>query len=106
MPSLSSNAGTATIPLVYQVGRRTVGRRAALVAAALTTLAPFMVYYSTEARAYGLMMLAVLLSTLGVLLALDTERTRWWVLYGVSASAPPSICTTRRCSCSRCSSYG
>ena len=46
-----------------------------------------MIYYSTEARAYGLMMLAVLLSTLGILLALDTGRTRWWVLYAVSACA-------------------
>ena len=50
-------AGTATIPLVYLLGLRTVGRRAALLASALTALSPFMIYYSAEARAYGLLML-------------------------------------------------
>ena len=33
-------AGAATIPLVYLLGVRTVGRRAALVATALTTFSP------------------------------------------------------------------
>ena len=46
-------AGAVTIPLVYAVGVRTVGRRAAIVAAALTALSPFMVYYSAEARGYA-----------------------------------------------------
>src|SRR5947209_4342217 len=51
MPSIV--AGTLTIPLVYMLGVRSVGRRAALLAAALTCLSPFMIYYSSEARAYG-----------------------------------------------------
>jgi Dolichyl-phosphate-mannose-protein mannosyltransferase len=85
LPSLI--AGTVTIPIVFAVGKRSVGLVAAVVASALTTLSPFMIYYSTEARAYGLMMLAVLLSTLGILLALETGRARWWVLYAVSACA-------------------
>ena len=80
-------AGTATIPLVYLLGLRTVGRRAALVATAATALAPFMVYYSAEARAYGVMILAVRVSTLAMLLALDTGRARWWVVYAVAACA-------------------
>ena len=46
-----------------------------------------MIYYSTEARAYGLMMFAVLVSTLAILLALDTGKTRWWIVYAVSACA-------------------
>ena len=80
-------AGTATIPLVYAVGLRTVGRRAALLAAALTTLSPFMIYYSTEARAYGLLIFLVLGSTLSMLLAVDTGRRRYWALYAVCSAA-------------------
>ncbi len=80
-------AGTATIPLVYAVGARTVGRRAALVATALTALSPFMIYYSAEARAYGLLMFFVLAATLSMLLAVDTGRRRYWVLYAVCSAA-------------------
>lgn len=85
LPSLI--AGAAAIPLVYLVGVRTVGRRAALVAAALTTLSPFMAYYSAEARGYALVVALVLLSTLALLLAVDGGRTRWWVLYAVCTCA-------------------
>ncbi len=81
LPSLI--AGELSIPVMYLLGVRTVGRRAALVATALTTLSPFMIYYSTEARAYGVMMLLVMGSTLAMLLALDTRRPAWWVLYAV-----------------------
>jgi Dolichyl-phosphate-mannose-protein mannosyltransferase len=85
LPSLI--AGTATIPIVYLLGLRTVGRRAALVATAVTALAPFAIYYSADARAYGVMMLALLVSTLAMLQALDTGRARWWGLYAISACA-------------------
>jgi mannosyltransferase len=85
LPSLI--AGAATIPAVYLLGTRTVGRTAALVAAALTAFSPFMIYYSTEARAYGLMMLLVTLSTLSLLLAIDTRRARWWIAYAVCTCA-------------------
>jgi uncharacterized membrane protein len=80
-------AGTATIPLVFLLGLRSVGRRAALLATALTALSPFMIYYSAEARAYGLLMFLVLGATLSMLLALDTGRRRWWVLYALCAAA-------------------
>ena len=53
LPSLI--AGTATIPLVYLLGVRTLGRTAGLIAAAVIALSPFMIYYSVEARAYALM---------------------------------------------------
>jgi hypothetical protein len=66
---------------------RTVGRRAALVAAALTTFSPFMIYYSAEARAYGLLMFLVTGAVLSMLWALDTGRRRWWVLYAVCSAA-------------------
>jgi 4-amino-4-deoxy-L-arabinose transferase-like glycosyltransferase len=80
-------AGTAAIPLVYAVGVRTVGRAAAIVAAALTALAPFMVYYSAEARAYMPMLTLVLLSALALLVALEQDRARWWVGYAACSCA-------------------
>lgn len=80
-------AGVATIPIVYGIGLRTVGRGAALTAAALVTVSPFMVFYSTEARGYGLMMAFVTTSTLALLLAIDRGKWGWWVLYGVAILA-------------------
>ena len=76
-------AGIATIPLVYLVGCRTVGRSAALLAAALAAVSPFMIFYSAEARGYGLLMAFILLSTLSLLLAIDEGRRRWWFAYGL-----------------------
>ncbi len=81
-------AGAASIPAIYLLGLRTVGRRAALVAAALTTLSPFMIFFSAEARAYGLMMVLVMVSTLAMLFAVDEGgRARWWVIYGIASCA-------------------
>jgi uncharacterized membrane protein len=77
-------AGVAAIPLVYQVGVRTVGRPAALLASAITALSPFMIYYSTEARGYELMISLALLSTPKHALGED-RRARWWVLYAASS---------------------
>jgi len=76
-------AGIASIPLVYAVGRRTVGHGAALVAATLTTLSPFMIFYSAEARGYGVLMALLLLSTLTLLIAVEDGRARWWGVYAV-----------------------
>jgi len=86
LPSLL--AGTATIPLVYLLGLRTVGRRAATIAAALIALAPFMVYYSVEARSYAVMIALLTASTLCLLLSLDRGGVGWWLAYaGCSCGA-------------------
>lgn len=85
LPSLL--AGAATIPLVYAVGARTVGARAALLGTALTALSPFLLFYSTEARSYALMILCLLCSTYALLRAVEDGRTRWWVAFGVATCA-------------------
>lgn len=79
--------GIASVPLVYLIGLRTLDRRAALLAATLTTFSPFMIYYGTEARGYGLMMALVLGSTLSLLLAADGGRRRWWAAYALCTCA-------------------
>jgi mannosyltransferase len=53
--SLSALAGTAVIVIAYMCGRELVSRRAGLLAAALVTLSPFMIWYSQEAREYMLL---------------------------------------------------
>lgn len=88
-------AGTAAIPLVFLLGQRAIGRGAALLAAALTSFSPFMIYYSAEARAYGLMMFLVVAAILSMLLAIDTGRTRYWALFALCSAA--SFCTHYTC---------
>ncbi|MGZ4197471.1 MAG: glycosyltransferase family 39 protein [Solirubrobacteraceae bacterium] len=52
--SLSALLGTAAIPITYLCGRELVSRAAGLVAAALATVSPFVIWYSQEARSYML----------------------------------------------------
>jgi 4-amino-4-deoxy-L-arabinose transferase-like glycosyltransferase len=58
--------GAATVPVVYALGARTVGRAAGLVAAAIVAIAPFGLFYGTEARAYSALMFFTALSTLAL----------------------------------------
>jgi Dolichyl-phosphate-mannose-protein mannosyltransferase len=80
-------AGVAATPLTYMLGVWTVGRRAALVGAALVALSPFLILYSTQARAYMLVLLLDLLSTLALLRALETRRVGWWIAYAACSCA-------------------
>jgi mannosyltransferase len=50
----SALAGIATVPVVWAIGSELAGRRAALIGAALVAVNPLFVWYSQEARAYGL----------------------------------------------------
>ena len=75
-------AGTATIPLVYALGKRTVGQTAGLLGAVLIALSPFMTYFSGNGRGYALMILLLAGSTLAMLRASDSKRpVGWWILY-------------------------
>lgn len=55
----SALAGIALIPAMYALGRRCYGRREGVIAAALVAVAWAPVYFSQEARAYALLLLAV-----------------------------------------------
>ena len=77
--------GTATVPIVYAIGRKAGGVGAGLIAAALVALSPFAIFYSTEGRSYATMAFLVATSTLALLKALEHGERRWWVLYGLAA---------------------
>lgn len=85
IPSVA--AGILTIPLVFLIGDRTIGRRAAVIAAVLTALSPILIWYSIELRAYSVAVLLSSASTLLLLIATERRRAGWWVGYAVLVAA-------------------
>jgi hypothetical protein len=79
--------GTATVPLIYALGRRCVSVRAGVLGAFLVATCPFLIYYSTEARAYALMTFLVVVAALALLNALRTSQWSWWAVYAVTNCA-------------------
>ena len=72
----SALAGIATVPVAWAIGRELAGRRAAAIAcAALVAVNPLFVWYSQEARAYGLFVFTAALAMLCFLRA-EREPTR------------------------------
>ena len=61
-------AGVVTVALVYVLGRRWVGERAAVFAALFMALSPWHVYWSQTARHFSLQVLAVLVAVHGFLI--------------------------------------
>lgn len=80
-------AGLATIPLTALLGTWTVGRRAAIVAALIVALSPFLILESADARAHPVMLVLVLVSTLALVRAVGGGRTGWWVAYAAFSCA-------------------
>lgn len=79
--SLSALVGTAVVPVVYAAGRDLVSRRAGLAAAAVAAVNPLLVWYSQEARAYSLSVLASAVAFWGFIRALDGRShglALWW----------------------------
>jgi 4-amino-4-deoxy-L-arabinose transferase-like glycosyltransferase len=60
----SALAGIATVPVAWAIGGELAGRRAAIACAALTAVGPLFVWYSQEARVYGLFILAAAVAML------------------------------------------
>ncbi len=79
--------GTATVPVVYALGRATIGRLAGLIAAAIIAVTPFAVYYGIEARPYATMTFFVAVSTLALLRAVKTRSRWWWLVYVLGSAA-------------------
>lgn len=76
-------AGIALIPVVQQIAVRLFDRRTSLIATAIASLSPLLVYFSANARAYSLMMLFLAGAVLTLLLAAGSGRKWWWVAYAV-----------------------
>lgn len=80
-------AGTLLVGALYLAGRELYDRRAGLVAAAVGTVAPFMVWYSQEARMYAFFMLFATLALWAQVRAVRRGQVRDWALYAVFTAA-------------------
>jgi hypothetical protein len=88
----SALAGIATVPVAWAIGAEIAGpvtspsRRAATVCAALVCVNPLFVWYSQEARAYGLFVLVGALTMLCFLRAAREPTPRRMAAFAVSGS--------------------
>lgn len=79
--------GVLAIPMTWALGVLALDRRAATVAAGVVALTPMLIFYGTEARAYGLAMVLLLGSTLALWHALHGGVRAWWGLYAALTCA-------------------
>jgi hypothetical protein len=89
--SLPALLGTVTIPVAYAVGRELASRRVGLIAAALATFSPVLVWQSQDARQYALLVLLGGLSFLFFIRSLRTGRGR--VLAAWAAASALAVAT-------------
>ena len=81
----SALAGIALVPVAWAIGRELADRAAAIACAALVTVGPLFVWYSQEARVYGLFMLTsglAMLAFVRVLREPSGRRFAWFALAG------------------------
>ena len=75
--------GTLAVPLVYRIARRLFPSlpSLALLAAALVTLSPYLIWYGQEGKMYSLVLALVLISMDRYLAALERGGWHRWLLY-------------------------
>lgn len=79
--------GVLTVSLAYSFGRRLFGAvKPALLLTFFATIAPFLVYYSQEARMYAMAAFLCLLALYTVARSLDGGG-RWWLVYSAAGAA-------------------
>ena len=83
---LSVLAGVATVIPVFFLARRLGGPIAATSAALLFAVSPFVILWSREARGYSLAMLATMILTWILVVAVERRSLLLSVLYGVIAA--------------------
>ena len=83
---LSALAGIATVPVAWAIGAELAGRRAATLSAAIVAVNPLFVWYSQEARAYGLFVLTGSLALLCFLRARREPTGRSMALFALTGA--------------------
>ncbi len=82
---LSAVLGVLGIAGIYSLGKVLFDDIVGLVAAIITSVAPYMVFYSQEARMYTLLFLLSSMLLVSYVRMLHTNSRRWWLAYTISA---------------------
>ena len=77
-------AGLASIYFVYLIGKKLVGKKVGLVSALLLATSGLHIYYSQEARMYGLACLFVLLAIYSFMLIQKMGKKLSWLIFSLS----------------------
>ena len=80
-------AGALVVPMLFFLGREVYDRRTGVIAAALGSLAPIMIWYSQEARMYTLLMLFGVLALWAQVRIFRGGGRLAWVLYVLASVA-------------------
>jgi hypothetical protein len=80
-------AGVALVPALLWTGRVVYDRRTGWLAATMATIAPFVVWYSQEARMYTLFMLFATVAVGAQVQAVRRGHRADWLLYAVTTAA-------------------
>src|SRR5664279_4587476 len=83
----SALAGIATVPVAWAISRELASRRAAILFAAIVAVNPLFVWYSQEARAYGLFVLLAAMAMLCFLRAEGDPTPRHMAAFALSGAA-------------------
>jgi hypothetical protein len=83
----SAVCGVLTVAAIAGLGGVLGGRRAALCAGGLAAVAPLAVWYSVEARAYGLYMLLATVALWQFTAAMKSNAARHWAAFAAAAIA-------------------
>lgn len=83
--SLSALAGVATVPALYGAAATLVSKRAGLIAAALASCSPLLIWYSQEARSYSVLVLLATLSLLAFAHVRSEPTPRWLCAWALTA---------------------
>ncbi len=83
---LSAMLGVAGIAGMFALGKALCDDTVGLVAATITAIAPYHVFYSQEARMYALLFLMSTLLLVSYARMLQTDSRRWWAAYTALAA--------------------
>jgi mannosyltransferase len=75
--------GILTIPVIYYVGKEFIDKNVGIIAAAVFTFSPFLIFYSQEARAYAMMMFFVATSMIFYFRAMKNDELLNWLLFSI-----------------------